>query len=88
MDKNLKDYEIYHVEETECGRVAIMLVRPDGSKEHIFGMPKEQTAFLDYWAMRLNRAAIEGWATAKGITFKPDDSYYAKINRLFKMIWG
>lgn len=45
-------------------------------------------AFLDYWCMRLNRAFVNGWFGAKGVSSWPDNNYYLILNELYRKWTG
>jgi len=87
------DYDVYFVKEVQRngsrGYQLYLNIGGDG-EEAIFGLDFDENgknkAWLDYWAMRLNRAFVNGWFGAKGLSSHPDAKYYEELNRLFDLM--
>lgn len=87
---NPEEYNLYLVKEIERNGVkAYQLVfkSSESNEEFIFGMDSDDSgrnkSWLDYWCLRLNRAFMNGWFGAKGVSSWPDDRYYEELDRLF-----
>lgn len=64
--------------------------RPDCPEEFIFGMDESPTnlAWLEYIALRLNRAFVNGWYGSQGVSSWPDDDYYAAVDAAWEKLTG
>ena len=92
---NPNEYNVYFVEEIQRNNIKgyqIILKSNDLNKEVIFGMDSDEAgqskAWLDYICLRLNRAFVNGWFAAKGVSSWPDKGYYEELDRLFKIMKG
>lgn len=64
--------------------------RPDCPTEVIFGMSDEGTngVWLEYITLRLNRAFVNGWYGAQGVSSWPSEDYYRDADALWEKITG